>query len=335
MTVRHISYERLRSLLQVILVRHGVPSPTAVLLAENCAAAERDGAISHGVFRIPSYLSTVASGYVDAGATPVVERAAPAFLRVDARNGFAQPALAAARQDAMAIAAELGVCALAIRDSHHLGALWLDVEPFADHGFVAIAWGSGISRVAPHGGHRPFYGTDPMAFAVPRKDAEPLVFDQASAAMSYGDIKMAALEGRDVPPGTGIDRQRQPSIDPAAILDGGAILPFGGHKGSSIAMMVELMAAALTGAQFSFQVDRSAHKGAETSRSGEFLLLIDPRNAGGHAFVDRVEELANGLRESGQSRLPGDRRYARRKEAAVTGIPVPSETLQRLESLAN
>jgi delta1-piperideine-2-carboxylate reductase len=329
-----VSFDELRALLQAIFVRHGVEPAAAALLAANCAAAERDGAHSHGVFRIPGYVSTLASGYVDVRAVPRVERAAPAFLRVDAANGFAQPALEVVRPEAMEIARRNGVCAVAIRNSHHFGALWLDVEPFARDGLLAMAWVSGIRRVAPHGGTKPFYGTDPMAFAAPRAGADPLVWDQASASMSYGDLRLAAREGRRVPPGTGIDGNGASTTDPAAIVDGGAILPFGGHKGSSIAMMVELLAAALTGSDFSFQVDRSAYPGAETSRSGEFILLVDPACAGQRPFVARLEELVAGLHASGQQRLPGDRRYANRRRAAEQGVPLDPATLQSLRALA-
>lgn len=328
-----VSYDDLVSLLHTIFVRHGTSDSVADHLARNCAAAERDGAISHGVFRIPTYVSTLRSGYVDGRAVPALEDAAPGFLRVDARNGFAQPALAIARDAAMERARACGIALVAIRHSHHFGALWLDVEPFAREGFVSLAYVNGIKRVAPHGGYKPFYGTNPMALAVPRAGGHPLVFDQASSAMSYGEIRLAAQEGRAIPLGCGVDRNRNPTTDPKAVLDGGTILTFGGHKGASISMMIELLAGALTGAQFSFEVDRSNHPGAETSRSGELLILIDPSCGASTDYAARVDDLVAGLRASGQSRLPGDRRYVRREAAAERGIQIKNDVLRDLRAM--
>lgn len=331
--VVRLAFEELVELLAAIFARHGAPPHLAATLAANCAMAERDGAHSHGIFRMPFYVATLRSGYVDLHAVPVLEQVTPSLIRVDARNGFAQVALAAAADSAVFNARAGGICLVAIRASHHLGALWIDTEAFAREGLVAIAFVNGISRVAPFGGDKPFYGTNPMSFAAPRRGTDPLVFDQASSAMAFGDVKLAAIEGREVPPGTGIDRDRRPTTDPAAILDGGALLPFGGHKGSSISMMVELMAGALTGGAFSFEVDRSAYPGAQTSKSGQCLILIDPSKGAECDYATRVEALVEGLRVAGQERLPGDRRYANRREAERHGIPIAREALADLHAM--
>ena len=328
-----VPFTQLVALLKAIFERHGAPGNVAGILAANCATAERDGAHSHGVFRMPSYAATLESGYVDLRATPEVVDASPSLLRVDARNGFAQVALAAAREAAIAKARATGICLVAIRDSHHLGALWIDTEAFAREGLVALAFVNSVKRVAPFGGHTPVYGTNPMSFAVPRKGREPLVFDQASSAMAYGDIRMAQDAGRSVPPGTGVDRDRRPTTDPAAILEGGALLPFGGHKGSSISMMVELLAAGLAGGQFSFEVDRSAYPAAQTVRTGQTLILIDPAKVFGDDYEARVEALGDAVLKAGQERLPGDRRYANRREAERLGIPLARKTLDELYAL--
>ena len=330
----HIGFAELVDLLKAIFMRHGAPEPLARMLATNCATAERDGAHSHGVFRIPAYVATLESGYVDLHASPAVEDASPSLVRVDARNGFAQMGLAAAAPLAIDKARATGICLVAMRNSHHLGALWIDVEPFAAQGFVALAFVNSVKRVAPFGGHEPFYGTNPMSFGVPRRGAPPLVFDQASSAMAFGDVKLAEIEGRAVPPGTGLDRARRPSTDPKAILDGGALLPFGAHKGSSISMMVELLAAGLAGGQFSFEVDRRDYPTAQTVRTAQTLIVIDPARTHGPGYEERVEALVAGLHAAGQERLPGDRRYAARERAARDGIPLARETLESLRRTA-
>jgi delta1-piperideine-2-carboxylate reductase len=331
---QRIAFDDLVTLLAAIFRRGGCSDSVAAILADNMAAAERDGSRSHGIFRVPGYLGSLKSGWVDGRAEPVLEDVAPGFLRVDSNNGFALPALAAARDALMAKARTNGIALLAIRNSHHFSALWPDIEPFARAGLVAIEMVNSMASVVPHGGHRKVYGTNPLGFAVPRGDADPLVFDQASSAIANGDVQIAAREGHALPPGYGVDRDGQPTTDPKAVLDGGALLPFGGYKGSSIAMMMEVMAAALAGGKFSFEVDFSSHPGAATPHSAQTLILIDPGRGNPHPFADRIETLIAELHDAGQPRLPGDRRYANRRDAMASGIPLTDEELAELRSLA-
>jgi delta1-piperideine-2-carboxylate reductase len=254
-------------------------------------------------------------------------------LRIDAANGFAQPALAAGLPWALQAARTGGIALVAIRRSHHFGALWADVEPLAEAGFLAITFVSAISRVVPHGARQPVYGTNPMAFAAPRADGGTLTFDQSSSTVAMGEVRIAARDGHTLPLGLGVDRRGAPTTDPTAILEGGALLPFGGHKGSSIAMMVEIMAAALTGADYSFEIDRTGFPGAETARAGQTLILIDPTKTGGQAFAGRIEQLVEQLHTAGQDRLPGDRRHARRR-SVVEGIPLRRAVLSDLRKWA-
>ena len=264
MDMHRASMLELTALLDAILQAHGCAPRAAAVLAANMAAAERDGSRSHGVFRAGDYVSTLQSGYVDGRATPVIEEAAPGFIRVDARNGYAQTALMEVRGDLARRARTQGIAVLAIRNSHHLGALYLDVEGFAEEGLVALSVVNSMAVVAPPGAHRGVYGTNPLAFAAPLAGSAPLLFDQASSTMANGDVRVAAREGRALEEGAGIDKHGERTTDPNAVLDGGALLTFGGHKGAAIALMVELLCAALVGAQFSFEVDWSACRPAPT-----------------------------------------------------------------------
>lgn len=327
----HVPLDELIDLIERILARHGASLEVAALIARNCAAAEADGTKSHGVFRVAGYVSTLKSGWVDGCAKPSIDDSVPGIVAVDARNGFAQPALALAAPRLIKKCRANGIAMASIRDSHHFGALWLDVEPFAAKGFIALSFVNAVSRVVPHGGRKPLFGTNPMAFAVPRSGHLPLVFDQASSAMANGDLKRAAQQGREVDPGIGVDRDGEPTTDPAAIIDGGALLPFAGHKGSSIALMIEVLAAAFTGGQFSFEV--KLPPGAETPRTGQMVILIDPTKGGGAHFADRIETLIEAVRDSGASRLPADRRYERRRQAALNGVPLSPAEVSKLTEL--
>lgn len=329
-----VPYNELVALIARIFRRHGCSDHVATILAENMASAERDGAHSHGIFRVAGNLGSLDSGWVDGRATPIIEDVAPGFVRVDGNNGFAQPALLAARELFIAKARTNGIAVLAIRNSHHFGALWPDIEPFAREGLVALMMVNSMKSVVPYGGNAKLYGTNPLGFAAPRAGTDPLVFDQASAAWSNGDVQIARREGRALPVGVGVDRTGHPTTDPNAVLEGGALLPFGGHKGSSIAMMMEVMAAALAGGDFSFEVDWSQHPGAATPRTAQTIILIDPGRGSPRDFTARIETLIAAIHDAGQDRLPGDRRYANRRDALLNGIPIVAAELAKLREIA-
>jgi delta1-piperideine-2-carboxylate reductase len=330
----HLSFDELSNLLKEIFLAHGCSEPVASALANNCATAEQDGAFSHGIFRIDAYIATLKSGWVNPKAVPQIEDVSAAQIRVDAANGFTLPASAAARPLLIDKARKNGTATLLIRNSHHFSAVWPDVEPFAREGFVAISMVNSMAYVVPHGGRSAVFGTNPIAFAAPRASGDPLVFDLATSAMSHGDTQIAAREGRELPPGIGVDADGNQTTDPNKILNGGALLPFGGHKGSAIAMMIEIMSAALTGGPFSFEVDWSEYEGAATPCTGQFILLIDPSKGNVRPFADRLELLITHMRDAGVERLPGDKRYATRKLALQQGIPIAASELERLRTLA-
>lgn len=332
-TVR-VSYAELAELLRQIFVRGGVSEANAIVLAANCAGCERDGSLSHGIFRIPGYLASLKSGWVDGKAAPAIDQPGPSLLRVDARNGFAQPAWAQALPHALDMVRQQGAAVVAIRDSHHFSALWPDLEPLAETGFVALSMVAGLACVAPPGGAKPIFGTNPIAFATPVANAHPMIFDFATSAISNGDLRLAARAGDTVPLGTGIDNSGNLTPSPAAILAGGALLPFGGHKGAAISLMVEILASALTGGQFSSEVDFSSHPGAETPKTGQVVIAVDPARGNTAVFADRVRKLMNSVRDAGQARLPSDHRYRTRELSQSAGIALSKARFDELVALS-
>ncbi|WWF47644.1 Ldh family oxidoreductase [Pseudomonas trivialis] len=329
-----IGFNDLVALLHALFIKHGTSPEVAAILAHNCASAERDGAHSHGIFRIPGYLSTLTGGWVNGLAVPLVTDVASGFVRVDACNGFAQPALEAARTLLLDKARSAGIALLAIHNSHHFAALWPDVEPFAEEGLVALSVVNSMTCVVPHGADRPLFGTNPIAFAAPRADGPPIVFDLATSAIAHGDVQIAARKGERLPPGMGVDSLGQPTQDPRAVLEGGALLPFGGHKGSALSMMVELLAAALTGGNFSFEFNWADHPGARTPWTGQLLIVIDPSKTAGQSFAERSQELVRQMHAAGLRRLPGDRRHRARAKSLEAGIEIDAKDLQQLRELA-
>lgn len=323
--MERIGFDALAAGLERRFLEAGAAPWVAQILARNCAACERDGTHSHGVFRMAGYLATIKSGWVDAGAEPLLEKVGPSFLRVDARNGFAQPAMSRAHQTVLDMLRETGLVVVAMRDSHHFSALWPDVEPWAEQGCVALTLVTGGTIVMPFGTNSRLMGTNPIGFAAPVQGQPPLVFDFATARMSQGDVRLAERAGRRLPPDTGLDRYGHATDDPSAVLAGGGILPFGGHKGAALSLMVEVLASALTGGAFAHEMDWSTHPGAETPRTGQFLLVADPSRGQGTGFAGRMAGLMDLLREAGASRLPGQRRHQLRAVAERERIPITPE----------
>ncbi|HEY9213069.1 MAG TPA: Ldh family oxidoreductase [Ancylobacter sp.] len=329
-----IAYDELKDLLFDVFMNNGTSREVAKILATNCAGCERDGALSHGIFRIPGYVASLRTGWVDGRAIPEIDIVSPSFIRIDARNGFAQPTLAAAAGAITGAVEGTGIAVVATRNSHHFSALWPDVEPLARKGLMAITFVNGLANVVPHGGRASVYGTNPIAFATPVAGGEPLVVDQATSVMANGEVKLHALANRSLPAGTGIDSAGNPTTDPHALLAGGALNTFGGYKGSSIALMVELMAGALTGGQLSFENDFGDCVGAQTPKAGQLLIVIDPERGGNGTYANRVALLCKRLVDAGQERLPGERRYKNRAQALAHGITIAEGKLEELRALA-
>lgn len=322
----------LRRRLEAIFRANGCTPHVAATLAETVLAAEIGGTASHGLFRMPSYVETLRSGWVDGSAEPLVEDVAPGLLRVDGRNGFCQVALAAGRPLLVAKTRSQGVAAMAVRNSHHFGAVWPDLEPLAEAGLAVLAFLNTRSFVVPAGGRRKLFGTNPMGFAWPRPGKPPLLWDQSSSVTAHAEVLIAARDGRTLPPGIGFDTEGRPTTDPHAILESGALAPFGGHKGSAIALMVELMAAGLSGGQFGFQDRSQEHAGAHTCSAGMTMIAIDPGRLGGDV-VARAELLFEELAHDEGARLPGSRRLGRRRTAQEGGVPLTEAQACMLESL--
>jgi delta1-piperideine-2-carboxylate reductase len=330
---RNMSFSELTHLVEQILLRHGLSQKGARIVAEVVAAAERDGTHSHGLARLNGYVSTLKSRWVDGAATPSVRDAAPSLVVTDANSGFAQIALADSRPLLIEKTRKQGIAALAVRNSHHFAALWPDVESFANEGLIALTTINTRSYMIAWGGKKRILGTNPMAFACPRRGKHPIVWDQASSPMSHGDILLASKEKREIAPGVAVDADGNATIDPDDILKGGAFLPFGGHKGSAIAFMIEILSAAVTGGRFGFDDRVADFPGGKTSHAGQFVMVLDPVQTAGQDFFDRVEEFCAHVRASGAKRLPGDNRYARRERSISEGIAISSEHYETIQNL--
>lgn len=324
-----LSLDEVRSLAVQTLAVAGLQEKSRLALADTITAAERDGCKSHGLFRLPHIVDGIRLGKVDPNSVPEVIDKAPGAVLVQARRGMSTLAFQAGLPSLVKKAKENGVAVMSIVDVFHYSALWPEMEALAAEGLVGMAFLTSKSFVAHHGGSRKVYGTNPMAFGFPRADGHPpLIWDQASAMMARGEITLHGQEGKLLPHGCGVGPDGQPSNEPAAVL-AGSQLPFGGHKGSAIALMVELLASGLTGAPLSSQQREEDvdSRDASPTRAGELVLAINPgvtsAVGGAGAVAAHCESLFAEILGDEGTRLPSSRRYQMRETTPVTGVEVP------------
>lgn len=297
----------------------------ACSVARALVAAEADGLKGHGLSRLPSYAAQAKIGKVDGFATPVMTTPRPAVLAVDAAHGFAFPALEAAVAGLPAITRAQGVAAAPIRRSHHCGAAGHPVERLAQQGFVALMFANTPGAIAPWGGSKPVFGTNPIAFACPLPGRGPLVVDLSISKVARGNILAAKQRGERIPEGWALDAEGHPTTDPDAAL-AGTMLPFGDAKGTALALMVELLAAGLTGANFAAEASSFLDAKGEPPGTGQLILAFDPVALGDSGVLDRFAVLAAAIEAQPGARLPGARRLALREKARVEGLTI-SDTL--------
>lgn len=306
----------------------GASQDNAEAIAEVITAAERDDCKSHGLFRLPGYSVALRNGRIDGRSRPEVTELAPAVIQVDAKDGFAPLAFKTGRPVLAERARSQGIAAMPMINSYHFAALWYEAEALATEGLAAFAFVNSRSFVAPAGGTKPLFGTNPMAFGWPREGRPPLVFDQASSASARGEIMLHKRDGKAIPEGWAIDRDGNSTTDPEAAL-AGAQLPFGGYKGSAIALMVELMASGLSRGHFAYEAAADDSGDGGPAKGGELIIAMDPARfvADGDAAAsfDHADVLFGHILEQDGTRLPSDRRYAARERTPREGVRIPKQ----------
>ncbi len=329
-----MTLDAVRKLARTVLLGSGLSQAHAEAVADTMVAGERDGCASHGIYRLLVAANSIAKGVVAVDADPVVSEPAPALVRVDGGGGFAQLAFERGRVRLEEKARGYGIAALALTNVVHFAALWPEVEALAERGLVALAVTPSHAWVAPAGGTVPVFGTNPIAFGWPRPGDHPFVFDFATSAVARGEIELHRRAGRPVPDDWGYDAGGQPTTDAAAVLNG-AMRAFGGHKGSALAAMVELLAGPLIGDMTSREsLDADAARGGSPI-GGELIVAIDPAGFLGDAVADhlaRAETMFAAIEGQG-ARLPSQRRYAARARSLAEGVVIPAALYRDIMAL--
>lgn len=318
-----------------LLLATGTPQLAAAQVADSLIGANLTGHDSHGVLRLLSYLDGVRLGHVDPAAHPEVTSVSGATAIVDARDGWGQPAMWLATDAAIARAREFGLGASVVRHSYHIGRVAPYVEQVAAKSMIGIAMANAAPAVAPFGGRSRVMGTNPFAWAVPRgQGLPPVCLDVATAGVAEGKLRVARAKGLPVPAGNVVDRDGRPTTDPQHFYDGGALLAFGGHKGSGIGLLVQLVGLGLAG------LDTSVYDGPR-GVNGPFLLVIDvTRFAPIDDFTTlidaQIETFLSSRPAEGNEHvlLPGQQEMTTRSTRERDGIPVADSTWSELARLA-
>ncbi|WP_134680345.1 Ldh family oxidoreductase [Paracoccus ravus] len=317
-----------------IFRRAGLTDLQARSVAEVIVAGERDACKSHGIYRIEGCLQTIAAGKVDPRAEPLLADDGSAVIRVNAKGAFSPAAFALGAPVLAERAKQLGLAALAINSCTHFSALWPEIEVLTEAGISAMAMCPSYSTVAPAGGSEPLLGTNPFAFGWPRASGQPYVFDFATSVAARGEIELHRRAGKALPEGWAMDAAGQPTTDPERALEG-AMLPFGGHKGSAISTMIELLAGVMIGDMTSRDALDYLGTTSILPHHGELIIAFCPeRFAAGRSGnpLDRAEILFEAIAGQG-ARLPSQRRFAAREKSLAEGIHLSADEARMLERL--
>ena len=330
-----LSLDDVRALAHRVLAAHGFSADHVAAIGELVVAAEADGCPSHGLLRLIGYVGAERSGRINPRANPTFEQTAPAAVLIDGDGGYSTLPVRRGVAPLIERARSFGIATLLVRNSHHLGALWYDVEPLAAAGLIAMAFVAARPVMSVFGSRERQLGTNPLAFACPRRNGPPLVCDLATSAAARGELMLAAREGRPIPADWAQDAEGQPTQDAQRALEG-TMLPFGnGPKGSSIALMVELFAVIASGGRFGFEALAADQGDGGPLATGQTIIALDPQRLGAGAPDGRMDALVDYLRRSAALRLPGDRRLAMRARSGTEGVTVRRALIEEIETLAS
>ena len=332
-TVR-MSLREIETLAYDALKAVGTDDTAARAMAIATAATEADGVASHGLAYIPIYAEHVTCGKVNGAAKPIVTRPKPAFIQVDAQNGFAHTAIDAGFDPLFEAARENGIAVLAIDQSYNCGVLGYHTYRMAKAGLIGIGFTNAPASIAPSGGRTPVVGTNPFSIAVPADSsgqAEPaILIDQSASAIAKSEIMKHAREDKPIPVGWALDADGHPTTDPHRALKG-SMMPSGGYKGVGVAILVEVLAAALSGGNLGTQASPFSGPVGGPPATGQVFIAIDP-STGRDGFEGRIATLVASITDQEGAHLPGQGRAGKRA-VADQGINVSNATIAKIQAI--
>lgn len=334
MSEQKYSVGEIHQLVVKAISSHNTSVENANDVADALVAAEIDGQGGHGLSRLPSYCAQALSGKVKGKVAPVASQVGAAAVHIDAKYGFAYPAMDLAIKKLVEITPECGIAVAAVNHSHHCGAAGYHVEKLAEKGLVGLLFANTPEAIAPWGGKKGVFGTNPIAFAVPRKDKAPMVIDLALSKVARGKIMVANRDNKPIPEGWALDSDGQPTTDPSAALSG-TMIPMGDAKGAALVLLVEILAAGLTASNFGFEASSFFEAEGDSPGVGQLVLAIAPSPLSGDQFHERIETLFEAILSQDNTRLPGERKIKLRENTARDGLVLPVAQYEQLQRLAS
>jgi (2R)-3-sulfolactate dehydrogenase (NADP+) len=327
--------QALLELAATALKRAGANDRMAEAAARHLVHAEEQGLPTHGMSRVPFYCGMLRKGRADGAAEPTLAADRAGACLIDNHDGLPYVSVQWAVEEVIQRAQRNAIGFSGIRNSAHVGVLGIHLLPVARAGLVGFAFTNSPAAIPPWGGKKPLFGTNPVAAVFPRGNEQPIVIDLALTTVVRGRIMMAMRKGERIPEGWALDRNGKPTTDPKEAIEHGSLFPIGGAKGAMLALMFELICAALTGAAIGPEADSFFSEEGNRPRIGQAFIAIDPGALAGTAkYLERVETDVRTMLTDAEVRLPGTRRFAAEKSARSQGIEVPDELLAQIEKLA-
>jgi (2R)-3-sulfolactate dehydrogenase (NADP+) len=327
--------QELFQLARAALEKAGAHSKMAQAAAHHLVQAEAQGLATHGMSRVPFYCAMLRNGRADGAAHPtlVAERAGACL--VDNRDGLPYASVQWALEELVQRTRRNAIGYAGIRNSAHVGVLGIHLKPLAEAGLVGFAFTNSPAAIPAWGGKKALFGTNPVAGIFPRAGKDPILIDLALTTVVRGRIMMAMRKGEKIPEGWALDRHGKPTADPKEAIEHGSLFPIGGAKGAMLALMFELICAALTGAAIGPEADSFFSEAGNRPRIGQSFIAIDPGTlAGREKYSERVETVVTTMLADPEVRLPGARRFAAEKRALSEGIEVPEDLIAQVAKLA-
>jgi len=329
-----LSPKAARNLIFVALTGAGTLARNAGYFADAILDTELSGLEGHGFYWLQFYCEHVRSGKVDGRAAPQVKILSPVALRVDAKRGFAHPAIEKGFLKLIPAAKKNGIAGMAVHNSYNAATLGYHTGYLAKRGLLAFGFTNSTPAIAPAGGRKPVIGTNPISVAVPGKAGKiAFLIDQSASAVTWTAVKLAADEGRAIPLGWALDSEGKPTTDPVRGL-AGSMTPAGGYKGFGQGLIVEVMCAALAGAKRGPEMGSFMANDGRPIGCGQFFIALEPKAFSGGVFAKQITALAKSISGQDGARLPNSRREASQKRLAKEGLPIDRALYDRLKSFA-
>ncbi len=325
-----IPVDRARRFVTRALTKSGAARGNIRYLVDAIIETERQGLTSHGLFWVPIYCAHLKCGKLDGQVKPQITRLSPTSYRADAKSGFAHPAIDKGFAKIVPAAKKYGIAALAVTNSYNCGTLGIHTARLAEAGLIGWGFTNAPASIAPTGGKTPVIGTNPVSMAVPDGNGGvKFVLDQSSSVIAKSEVMRHKTEGKPIPLGWALDADGNPTEDAEAGLKG-SMAPSGGHKGFGQGLMVEVMAAAASGAMLGSQCSSFATNDGGPCNTGQFFIAIDPEGFSGGLFGTRLDDLCTSITAQDGARLPGSNRAAQRARIDAEGITLKKDLLARI-----